>query len=73
MDESELVEFLFEQLVEGVAEHATGILLSPVSLFTRFVDWLDEDNPVHQRAAAKAIDKYKKSGFCSDFRSDFRS
>lgn len=58
MDEQELVEFLFEQLVEGAVEFTTGIPISPISIFMRFVDWLDGGNPTHRRAAEKAIRRY---------------
>lgn len=73
MSEDEITEFLFKMLLEKTVEVTTGINLQPVTLFIDFVHWLTPSNPVHQRAATRAIEMYKKSGFQSDFRSDFRT
>ena len=73
MNEEELTEYIFEQLVESSVEIVSGLPLSPISLCKRFIGWLTEDDPAHKRAAAKAVQKYRRSGFCSDFQSDFRS
>lgn len=58
MNEDELVDFLFEVLVDEAIEFVTGVPVTPVRFFLRFVNWLDERDQVHQQAAAQALRKY---------------
>lgn len=58
MNEDNLAEFLFNQIVDSGLSFAGGVPITPIRLLMRFVNWLDEDNPKHQRAASRALQRY---------------
>ena len=58
MNEDQLTDFLFDSLAGGAIDFSTGIPITPIRMFLRLFEWLNEGNPSHRRAASRAVRRY---------------